>query len=79
MDEFIVDVTLYGNYCDLCEENFPLVDAPMRHFTEHDQIKMWVRGRNVDGESSAFMVVENKEMESLTDISEDQETIEQLI
>ena len=41
MDEFIADVTFYGKYCDLCEENFPLVDAPMRHFlTEHDQIKM---------------------------------------
>ena len=72
MDEFIADVTLYGKYCDLCEENFPLVDAPMRHFlTEHDQIKMWVRGRNVDGESSAFLVVDDNAMESLTDVSED--------
>ena len=72
MDELIADVTLYGKYCDLCEENSPLVDAPMRHFlTEHDQIKMWVRGRNVDGESSAFMFVDDKEMESLPNISED--------
>ena len=56
MDEFIADVRLYGKYCDLCEENFLLVDALMRHFVyEHDPI-------------SAFMVVVEKEVESLTDI-----------
>ena len=55
MDEFIADVRLYGKYCDLCEENFLLVDALMRHFVyEHDPI-------------SAFMVVVEKEVKSLTD------------
>ena len=50
------DVRLYGKYCDLCEENFLLVNALMQHFVyEHDPI-------------SAFMVVVEKEVESLTDI-----------
>ena len=56
MDEFIADVRLYGKYCSLCEENFLIVDALMGHFVyEHDPI-------------SAFMVVVEKEVESLTDM-----------
>ena len=63
MDEFIDDVREYGKYCDLYEENFLLVDALMRHFVyELDLI-------------SAFMVVLEKEVECLTDISEYQEVI----
>ena len=53
-----------GKYCELCEENFFLVDALMWHFDyEHDRI-------------SALMVVVEKEVESLTDISEYQEIID---
>ena len=37
MDEFIADVTLYGKYCDLCEENFPQVDETFPHWTWSDQ------------------------------------------
>ena len=63
MDEFIADVRLYRKYCDLCEETFLLVDALMGHFVyEHDAI-------------SAFLVVDDKEVESFTDISEYQEEI----
>ena len=43
MDEFIADVRLYGKYCDLCEENFLLVYALMRHIVyEHGPISAYM-------------------------------------
>ena len=50
----------------------------MRHFVnELDQIRMWIRERTGRWRiESVFMVVGKKEMESLPDISEDEEVID---